>query len=195
MLVTIYLGGLSDDRTKIRNIANKHHREMERNKLQVLDVNRMTEQQFSKELSLISENIINAVKKVTSPFDLSIYKVSTEDIILNEDFFEVCSLDPVNCMEENSKSAEKQIYLHKLNIKENMPMLFYTNIIFYDNTNQTLPVGMNLSNKVLIDKNLFKFALREKLEFKTNMYCGNAEEQQKLAIKNVIVCEYDVKLK
>lgn len=188
-------GSLSDDRTKIRSIANKHHRELERNKLQVLDVNRITEEQFVEKLSIIAQNITKAVKKINSPFDLSIYKVSSKDIILSKDEFEVCSLDAVACMEEYPNKAEKQVFLHKINIKEDMPMLFYTNIIFYDNTNQTLPIGMNLSNRVLIAKSMFEFVLREKLEFKTNMYCDNAEEQEKLAVKNVIVCEYDVKLK
>ncbi|MCL2860294.1 MAG: hypothetical protein FWF46_07080 [Oscillospiraceae bacterium] len=188
-------GSLSDDRTKIRSIANKHHRELERIKLQVLDVNRVTEKQFAEKLAVIAKNITEAVKKVSSPFDLSIYKVSNKDIVFNKDEFEVCNLDAVTCMEEYSNKAEKQVFLFKINIKENMPMLFYTNIIFYNNTNQTLPIGMNLSNKVLIDKSLFDFVLREKLEFKTNMYCDNLEEQEKLVVKNVIVCEYDVRLK
>ena len=38
-----------------------------------------------------------------------------------------------------------------LNIKEGTPAIFYSNIMFYDNFNKTLPVGMNLSSEVLID--------------------------------------------
>ena len=40
-----------------------------------------------------------------------------------------------------------------------MPILYYSNIIFYDNFNQTLPLGMNLSDEVLV--NLKKCKLKE----------------------------------
>ena len=45
-------------------------------------------------------------------------------------------------------------------IKENMPMLFFSNIIFYDNSNKTLPVGMNLSAEVMIDLNRIEIECR-----------------------------------
>ena len=41
-----------------------------------------------------------------------------------------------------------------MNNKTNI--LYYTNIAFYENTNKTLPLGMDLSSKVLIKSNILK---------------------------------------
>ena len=54
--------------------------------------------------------------------------------------------------------------------KEDMPLLFYTNTILYDNNNQTLPEGMDLSTQVLLDCSKFKFDLVKKTKFRTNNY-------------------------
>ena len=70
-----------------------------------------------------------------------------------------------------------------------------SNIIFYDNANDTLPVGMNLSTKVLIDTNLFEFALRDRKEFKTNLFSDNSADLAELSVKNVTVYEYELKMK
>ena len=49
-----------------------------------------------------------------------------------------------------------------------MPLVYMSNIIFFDNINNTLPKGMNLSSKVLIDCDKFDFVLSKKTKFKTN---------------------------
>ena len=47
-------------------------------------------------------------------------------------------------------------------MKENSSMIFFTNIMFYDNFNKTLPMGMDLSSNVLLD--LSKFELNANTE-------------------------------
>ena len=47
-----------------------------------------------------------------------------------------------------------------------MPILYYSNIMFFDNMNQTLPIGMNLSDEVLVDLNKYKLVENKKEEFK-----------------------------
>ena len=76
-----------------------------------------------------------------------------------------------------------------------MPAIFLSNIIFYDNANDTLPIGMNLSTKVLIDTDFFEFALRDRKEFKTNMYSNSNQDDAELAVKNITVYEYELKMK
>ena len=54
---------------------------------------------------------------------------------------------------------------------------------------------MNLSTKVLLDTSLFEFALRDRREFKTNMYSNNDDNVAELEVKNVTVYEYELKMK
>ena len=42
----------------------------------------------------------------------------------------------------------------------------YTNIIFYDNQNKTLPEGQDLSTKILVDTTKLKLNLKNKTNFK-----------------------------
>ena len=43
------------------------------------------------------------------------------------------------------------IYLYKIKLPKGTNYIAFTNIIFFDNKNMTLPLGMNLSNKILVD--------------------------------------------
>ena len=76
-----------------------------------------------------------------------------------------------------------------------MSLLYYSNIIFYDNTNKTLPEGMNLSSKVLIDCSKFDFELVNQTKFRTNNYFRESENLILPKSKDIFVYEYDVKLK
>ncbi len=66
--------------------------------------------------------------------------------------------------------------------------------MFYDNTNKTLPIGMNLSSQVLIDNRRLEFSLVNKTKFRTNTYFTNNDGNQPKC-KDVFVYEYDVFLK
>ena len=91
--------------------------------------------------------------------------------------------------------GERALNLIKINLKENMPLLYYTNIMYYDNTNKTLPEGMNLSSKVLIDCSRFEFKLVNQTKFRTNNYFKESENLIFPKAKDIFVYEYDVKLK
>ena len=91
--------------------------------------------------------------------------------------------------------GERALNLIKINLKENMPLLYYTNIMYYDNTNQTLPEGMNFSSKVLIDCSRFDFLLVNQTKFRTNNYFRESENLIMPKSKDIFVYEYDVKLK
>jgi len=189
-------GNMTEESTKIKAIANKHHREIEKNKLNILGLEKeATEEQFIEILDRKRKIINEAMEKVKTPIEMNLYRIVKGDTLLDIDELCLYDMDPINCIEEQKKSKENNINLYKITIKENMPALFLSNIIFYDNANATLPVGMNLSTKVLIDTDYFEFALRDRKEFKTNMYSNNADDLAELNVKNVTVYEYELKRK
>lgn len=65
-------------------------------------------------------------------------------------------------------------------------MLFYTNIMFYDNQNKTLPLGMDLSTQILV--NLKEFNLKQIATTKFRI-------SQDSKIRNIEVIEYQVERK
>lgn len=149
-------GSISEDKTKIKMLNNQKHIETEKDKYNILNITPNTE------LSVYIDNLRNylnlineAFCKISTSYITPIYKASTEQIDLNN--INIFHLDQIKAIEEN-KNAE-EITLYKINLKENMPILYYSNIIFYDNFNQTLPLGMNLCDEVLV--NLEKCKLKE----------------------------------
>lgn len=189
-------GNMSEESTKVKTIANKHHREIEKNKLNILNISKETTEDEFLEIIEKKRKLINeAMEKITVPIEMDLYRVVKGNTLLDIDELCLYDMNPIHCFEEQSNSKETDVNLYKITIKENMHALFLSNIIFYDNTNETLPVGMNLSTKVLIDTNLYEFALRDRREFKTNMYSNNDEDASDLKVKNVTVYEYELKRK
>ena len=121
--------------------------------------------------------------------DIAIYKLSSEES-LNEKSFEILNINPKEEIESGCENKEK-VHLFKLNIKEKMPVMFYTNIIFYDNLNKTLPIGMDIGSKVLID--LYKF--ETKLVSRKDFFINELENEFKNEIKLMQVYEYDLEIK
>lgn len=189
-------GNMTEESTKVKAIANKHHREIEKNKLTILDMSKdATEEEFLEIIEKKRRMIDEAMAKIKNPIDMELYRIVNGKTLLDIDELCLYDMDCIKCMEEDKNNKDTDINLYKITIKENMPLIFLSNIIFYDNTNETLPVGMNLSTKVLLDTSLFEFALRDRKEFKTNMYSNNDNDATELEVKNVTVYEYELKLK
>ena len=188
-------GGMIEDKTKIKSIGNKRHRETERNVLQILDVNDDTTLvEFKDIIKKFSNTLSNCVGKILSPYNLSIYKITEE----TEDFnISNLNIYDINCEKsiQDLDTDSTNLNLYKINIKENMPLIFYTNIIFYDNYNKTLPLGMNLSSNVLLDGSKYNFVLKNKEKIKTNAYSKNKSTDSTLQVQDINVYEYDVFLK
>ena len=67
--------------------------------------------------------------------------------------------------------------------------------MFYDNTNQTLPIGMDEATTVLIDTKRLEFNLVSKNKFKTNNYFAESNNLILPKTKDIFVYEYDVDIK
>ena len=132
---------------------------------------------------------------MTAEYDFSLYKVCQITEKVRENSFEVYNLNVEKALEEYDDNGEGALNLVKLNYKEGLPLLYYTNIIFYDNNNQTLPIGMDMSSSVLLDCKKMNFKLVGKNKFRTNKYFTESNNLILPKSKDVFVYEYDVELK
>lgn len=179
-------GGLVEDHTKIKTINNIKHREIEKDKYKVLNINLETDikvytQNLESYLSLIKE----ALNKIKSPYDMSVYCINTKKSINGINIF---NINPIDALKNELISKKSKIILIKLNIKEESPAVFYSNIIFYDNFNKTLPVGMNLSSEVLIDVD----KLKPKFIKEENFYINYEMNEFEYRTKEIKIYEYEV---
>ena len=71
----------------------------------------------------------------------------------------------------------------------------YTNCIFYDNQNKTLPVGQDLSTKILVDISKLQLDLKNKTSFKMVEFENEKDDFSEINIKTVTVFEYDALIK
>ena len=130
--------------------------------------------------SLIKE----ALNKIQSPYDMSVYCINSKKGIEGINIFDI---NPETALKNELDSKKSKIILCRINIKENTPALFYTNIMFYDNFNKTLPVGMNLSTEVLVDVNKLKLDFKGEETF----YINHKENEFDFTTKEVKLYEYE----
>lgn len=180
-------GGLSDDKTKIKTINNEKHRETQKDKYKVLNINLETD------ISVYRDNlqhyvglIMEAFNKIKSPYNMPVYIISAKKKIAGINVF---NMNPQETIYSELKSKKENLILCKVNIKENMPIIYYSNIIFYDNFNKTLPLGMNLSSDVLVNLDKMNLSYVKEEEFNINYEV----DQFTTKTKRVKVYEYDTK--
>ena len=179
-------GNLVEDKTKVKSINNVKHREIEKDKYKVLNINMDTDiklyvENLESYLSLIKE----ALNKIQSPYDMSVYCINSKKGIEGINIFDI---NPETALKNELDSKKSKIILCRINIKENTPAVFYTNIMFYDNFNKTLPVGMNLSTEVLVDVNKLKLDFKGEETF----YINHKENEFDFTTKEVKLYEYEV---
>ena len=185
-------GGIAHDRTRVSKIKNKKHREISKDMYSILEINKNTKQiGYKLTLEKVIENIKNALEKVVVVDDLPIYKAITDGKLESKNF----NLFNINEEFEMKDLIEKdgnKINLYKINLKKGINAISYTNIIFYDNQNKTLPVGQDLSTKILID--ISKVELKKEAEKQFHML--NFEEKDndfsKINVKTINVNEYEI---
>ena len=175
-------GSMVEDKTKIKVINNKKHREIEKDKYKILNIN------SNSDVNLYKDNLKNYLKLINEAFgkislcrNISVYKLSKEELCKLEIF-------DINPKKEMQNVKNKEV-MYKLNLQEGTPILYYSNIIFYENFNKTLPLGMNLSTQILLDIDKLEFELIKESEFNINIQ----KNQFDFEIKKVKVKEYNVK--
>ena len=189
-------GNVEDDSRKVKYIGSRSHRENEKSKFKILNINKKIDVfDFTEKLQSIISYLEGAVPKSKAEFDFSLYKVSQITEKVKEQSFDIYNLDPEKALEEYDDNGEGALNLIKLNFKEGLPLLYYSNIIYYDNHNQTLPIGMDVSTSVFMDCKRLNFQLVGKNKFRTNNYFTESNNLVLPKSKDVFVYEYDVELK
>ena len=142
---------------------------------------------FIEKLKELRQILIDESEKIEVPYDISLYKASNEKI--DPDGFDKFSVNPFETLDNLEKtSTSKETYLYKINVPENTKLVFYSNITFFENNNQTLPLGMDISQEGLINMDKYKLELKGKDEFNINIFKNEFDN----FVKNVKVYEYDL---
>ena len=187
-------GGIIQD-SRIFKIKNKTHRELAKDKFRILDISKNTKQiGFKLSLEKIISTIKEALNKVVVPESLPIYKAIAEEK-LDARKINIFNINPEKEIEEVMQEEGNKISFYKINLKEGANAISYTNYIFYDNQNKTLPVGQDLSTKILVDVTKLNLKLKGKTTFKILNFEDKEDEFSKINIKNVTVFEYETEIK
>ena len=189
-------GNVENDSRKLKYIGSRSHRENEKSKFKILNINKKIDVfDFTEKLQSVVNYLQGAIPKIQSKYDMPLYKVVPITERINEKCFDIYNIDVENELENYQDNGEGALNLIKINFKEGMPLLYYSNISLYDNNSQTLPEGMDLSTNVLIDCQKFEFKQISKTKFRTNNYFNEKDNLIWPKSKDILVFEYEVSLK
>ena len=181
-------GNVVWDNTKIQLLSGKKHRENLKDKLKILEVTKkLTLEEYQDKIRNILNCIYEVLDKSNSPISVPIYYIGDKE--LEENAMQVFCINPEEMLKENVN--KKELNMYKLNLKENMPIVYFSNSIYYDNHNRTLPVGMDITSKCLIKLSDYETILKEKDEFRVS----NIKDEMKVSTIKINVYEYDLRKK
>lgn len=178
-------GEMSEDNIKVKILGDKKHRETRKDKLKILEITQDMElEEYKDKLKNILDNIKRIIDRQNKLVAIPAY------VTLNKkeevEGFQVLNLD----LEEVIKEAEdnKKIVLYKIKLKEDIKVVYFSNIIYYDNYNKTLPIGMDINSKCLL--NLEKYKMNE--IGKENFRISKLENEFKIRTKEICLYEYEL---
>ena len=90
-------------------------------------------------------------------------------------------INPENLIGENTEGQE--IELVKIDLGKEAHVLYLSNIVFFDNQNKTLPIGMDLSSKVVIKLN----ETPKDYKYKKVIYIFNKENDFDVKQKKIVI--------
>ena len=185
-------GNIVQDSTKVRKINNKRHRELPKDKFNILEINKGTKTiGFKLMLQSVIQNIKKALDKVVIPESLTVYKAIDGGTLENNDI-NVFNINPELEMKEAVENYGDDINLYKLHVKEGTNGVGFTNIVFYDNQNKTLPLGMDLSTKLIVDTSKLHLKLIDKKLFGVASFEDADDDFSDFVVKNVTVYDYEI---
>lgn len=178
-------GGMSEDTTTIKTLSGKKHRETQKDKLKILEISIDTSiEEYKNKLKDVLDNIKSSMDKQKKLISIPAYIVSNKKEDLEG--LKVANLNLEDVIKEMEDS--KKIVLYKINLKENTKVVYFSNIVYYDNYNKTLPIGMDINAKCLI--NLEKYQLNE--INKENFRVINLVDEFKIKSKEICLYEYEI---
>ena len=183
-------GRIKQTNNKERTIGNKTHREQPRDQFEILEIQKGSKGiELKRHLEKVLKDIKSALKKNTLPEDMYVYKATSEKIEFNT--IEDVSLNSEEELKQflHKEKMNNKIYLYKIKLPKGTNYIAFSNIIFFDNKNMTLPVGMNLSSRILV--NLSELDIKEKNVKKLNklQFEEDNNDFSKIMVKNIEVNE------
>jgi len=175
-------GSASSSREQIKTLGNIKHRESEKNKFAILNLNENTNIiEYSERLKQINSSIEESMKKIENSIEIPIYKVGK----LTEGF-NVFYINPENALEH---ATNEDTILCKIVLKEGTNCIAFTNIMYYNNTNQTLPLGMHVTDGILLNTKKLNMKLKEKSQNYIIKTHGDVPKPEALKVN---ICEYEI---
>lgn len=178
-------GNSVEDKTRIDILGNKKHREREKDEYRILDINKETDT-----ISFVSKlhGMLNTLEKIFSKdtlgMKIKVYQASND--LLNTKEYEIFDINPEKAL--NKMKEENRISLYSIYLNSNTPAVGLSNIIYYDNLNKTLPLGMNVSDEVLLDMNKLKLELKRQKLFRVNIRI----DEYNIRTKTICAYEYEI---
>ena len=179
-------GGSVEDRTKVNIIKNKKHRENRKEEYKILKINKETDT-----IDFVSQlhGIINSLDKIYEKNNLGIklnaYQVSEKS--LNIEGYGIFNINPENALRKIKD--EPIINLYTIHLKSISPAIGLSNIIYYDNFNKTLPIGMDIADEILLDISKLDLELKRQRLFRINII----NDKQDVKTKTICAYEYEIR--
>lgn len=175
-------GSIATTREQTHVLGNIKHRENEKNEFAILNFNQDTNLlEYNEKIKQVYTSIEQSMEKFRNPFEIPIYKIGE----LN-DGFNIFYINPENALKN---ANENETNLYKIVLKENTNCLALTNIMFYNNTNQTLPLGMNIIDGIMINTKKINLKLKEENQ---NFIIQAMGDRPKPEVLKVNIFEYEI---
>ena len=176
------LDNLINDYTTVKKINSKEHRENERNEIAILRINENTTvEKFEDRINHFKKSLKSAYNKIYAITSMPVYikksdvqnefilgDINPENLIDDKSSKNIIEERDVNLKNgakaEKDKTNKQEIEIVKIDLSNEEHALYLSNIVFFDNQNKTLPIGMDLSSKVVIKLDDAKKKFREKQE-------------------------------
>ncbi len=187
-------GGLSEDTRKVKKLANKSHREQPKNKYSILKISKSIKTvDYKVALNNAIRTIDKAINKNQLGQEISAYEWTEEENI-DPNKINIFNLDPEKEIEEALKATENtKINLYKMNLNKGINAIAFSNCVYFDNQNKTLPLGMDKDTRILTKILDTDIQLNSKKTVRVGRLEDEKDEASKLIIKTINILEYTVK--
>ena len=88
--------------------------------------------------------------------------------------------------------VENKANLYKIKLDKGSNVIAFSNCIYYDNQNKTLPVGMDLSTKMIIDTSKLHLRMLDQKSFNIMSFDNEQDDFSDFEIKKVTVFDYEI---
>jgi len=188
-------GGLSEDTRKITKLANKSHREQPKNKYSILRISKSLKTvEYKAQLVDAISTVCEAMAKTELDQEMSGYKWLPEEENIDTNELNVFNLNAEKEIEKAIKESETgKINLYKMNLAKGVKAIAFSNCVYYDNQNKTLPEGMDLDTRIIAKILDTDITLQNKKVIRVGILEDDKDDSAKLIIKTINLLEYSVK--